>query len=71
MQGARSLHTSCHHYIVRRNGTEVLYDLDRTHGQYEDVAAEPGYQGLLAELRLTMLQRLLDMETHLPRTVAY
>jgi arylsulfatase A-like enzyme len=71
MQGARSLHTNCHHYIVRRDGSEVLYDLDRTHGQYEDVAREPGYQGLLAELRLDMLQRLLAMETHAPRTVAY
>jgi len=71
MRGARSLHTTCYHYLVRQNGTETLYDLDRPHGQYEDVAGDPSYQSLLADLRLTMLQRLLALESHAPRTVQY
>jgi len=71
MQGARSLHTSCCHYIVRDNGSETLYDLDRPHGQYENVAGEPAYRERVAQLRLDMLQRLLAQARHAPRTVQY
>ena len=71
MVGARSLHTERQHYIVRRDGSETLYDLDLPHGQYRNVAGEPAYAPRLAELRHALLRRLLELELHAPRTVAY
>lgn len=71
MRNARSLHTACHHYILRRDGSETLYDLDAPHGQYVNKADDSAYQDLLAELRLAMLQRLFEMDRPLPRTAAY
>jgi arylsulfatase A-like enzyme len=71
MRGARSLHTRQHHYIVRQDGQETLYDLDLPHGQYLDKADDPAYRDQLAELRLAMLRRVLACESHAPRTAQY
>lgn len=71
MRHARSLRTRQHHYIVRLDGSETLYDLDLPHGQYTDKAGDPAYRDLLAELRLAMLGRLLQLTSPLPRAAHY
>ncbi len=58
-------------YIVETSGKETLYDIVKDPGEYQDVAGDPAYAPALAELRLELLRRLMEMERPVPRIWPY
>lgn len=66
-----SLRTDEFRYVLETTGEEALYDLDREHGEYVDVSADPEYEDDLARLRYRLLNRLQDIQTQLPQTWVY
>jgi arylsulfatase A-like enzyme len=69
--GWKSLRTPHYRYLVHDTGGECLWDLRSDPREYRDVANDPAYQPALAEHRLLLLQRLLELERPLPRTWPY
>ena len=71
MLGSKALRTAQYRYVVHADGREFLYDLDQPGGQYRNVANTEEYAESLADMRHALIQRLLEKERHLPRTVQY
>jgi hypothetical protein len=69
--GGKSLRTDRYRYVLRAGGQEQLYDLEATHGQYEDISDEEQYAETLSEMRGELARRMLEMERPLPRTWPY
>ena len=67
----KALHTPRFRYIARASGQEILFDLERPHGEYCDVAELPVYAQTLAELRHELLRRLIERERPLERVWPY
>ena len=69
--GWKSLRTRRYRYIAEAGGKEALYDLEVDPGEYADVANDPGYAEVLAEMRGKLLRRLIELERPLPRVWPY
>jgi arylsulfatase A-like enzyme len=69
--GWKNLRTERYRYVSEVSGKEMIFDLEKDPSGYVDLAADPEYARVLSEMRVIMLQRLLEMERPLPRTWAY
>lgn len=67
----KSLRGERYRYIRESDGKESLFDLSAPFGEYENVAARPEYHDALAEMRLQLIDRLIDRERPLPRVWNY
>ncbi len=70
-RGWKTLRTADHRYLIHDDGRESLWDLKADPREYRDVAGDDSYRMVLAELRLLLLRRLLNMERPLPRSWTY
>ncbi|CAN5862818.1 alkaline phosphatase family protein [soil metagenome] len=70
-RGWKNLRTDDYRYLFHTNGREELWDLQNDPREYHDVATAPNYQGVLAEHRKLLLERLLSLERPLARTWPY
>lgn len=66
-----SLRSPHHHYLVRSDGTERLWDLQTDPHEHQDIAQRPEAGAVLAEHRLLLLRRLLMARRNLPRPWPY
>jgi arylsulfatase A-like enzyme len=71
MEGWKTVRTARYRYVMEASGREMLFDLCNDPDGYRDVAADPAYTSALAEVRLELLQRLLERERTLPRVWPY
>ncbi len=71
MTGWKAMRVPGYRYIMRASGEELLFDLDKDPGEYENVAADPAYADTVATLRARLLARLLESERPKPRVWAY
>ena len=71
MTGWKTLRIEGFRYVVEASGRESLYDLARDPVGYHDVASEPAYAAVLAEVRHELLRRLIERERPIPRTWPY
>jgi arylsulfatase A-like enzyme len=71
MTGWKSLRMRGLRYVAHADGTELLFDLERDPGGYQDVAGWAEYQTSLAQARWELIRRLIERERPLPRTWAY
>ncbi|MFS0726663.1 sulfatase [Paenibacillus sp. 1P07SE] len=69
--GWKNIRTKDYRYVLGRDGSEQLYDLVHDPAEYTDLADDASYGKVLAELRLLMLRRMLEIEAPLPRAWAY
>jgi arylsulfatase A-like enzyme len=69
--GWKNIRTPDYRYICWDYGKELLFDLAKDPGEYHDVADDPAYAAVLAEMRKLLLQRIIGMERPLKRTWAY
>lgn len=69
--GWKNLRTARYRYIVTASGQETLYDLARDPREYQDVAGDPTYLPVLADLRRQLVQRLIERERPRPRVWPY
>ena len=66
-----SVRSTSHHYLVRSDGTEMLWDLQADPQEHDDIAHDAAVAVVLAEHRLLLLRRLLLARRHLPRPWPY
>ncbi|MBN2448862.1 MAG: sulfatase-like hydrolase/transferase [Lentisphaeria bacterium] len=71
MTGWKAARVPGFRYIMRANGEELLFDLDRDPGEYRNMAADPAYAVTLSDLRARLLRRLLAAERPKPLVWAY
>ena len=67
----KSLRTDRFRYVAHADGQEFLYDLEAEWGDYRDVAGDSSYAPALAEVRRTLVRRLIEMERPRPRVWPY
>lgn len=70
-EGWKTLRLPGLRYVVERDGSESLFDLEADPDGYHNVAADPAYADALYNARHHMLRRLLAKERPLPRPWAY
>jgi len=70
-RGWKSVRVSGFRYVCEANGKESLYDLPADPGAYRDVADDPQYFDVLADIRKRLTVRMLDAERPLPRIWPY
>ena len=71
MTGWKAARVPGYRYIMRAGGEELLFDLEKDPGEYRNVAGEPEYAGIKAELRGRLLARLVEAERPKPLVWAY
>ncbi|MCK5803705.1 MAG: sulfatase-like hydrolase/transferase [Lentisphaeria bacterium] len=71
MTGWKAMRVPGYRYIMRASGEELLFDLEKDPGEYENVASSPGYADVLGQLRARLLRRLLQTERPKPLVWAY
>ncbi|MBN1579514.1 MAG: sulfatase-like hydrolase/transferase [Anaerolineae bacterium] len=71
MEGTKTLRVDGFRYVAHDDGQEHLYNLAQDPAGYRDVAADPAYAPKLAELRHTLLQRLMQNKRPRRRVWAY
>jgi arylsulfatase A-like enzyme len=69
--GAKTLRAEGLRYLIHDDGREMLFDLREDPAGYREVAGQPEYADVLADLRRETLRRLIEMERPLPRVWAY
>ena len=69
--GWKNLRTATCRYVCHSERGELLFDLSADPGETRDVAREPVYAGLLAEMRRRLLARILENERPRPRVWPY
>ncbi|MCC2686110.1 MAG: sulfatase [Paenibacillaceae bacterium] len=69
--GWKNIRTPDYRYICWENGKELLFDLAKDSAEYHDVADDPAYATVLADMRKLLLQRVIGMERPLPRIWGY
>ena len=69
--GWKCLRRDQYRYLIHADGEEKLWDLRHDPGGYEDVARSDSHRSALAECRLMLLKRLLEIERPLPRSWTY
>jgi arylsulfatase A-like enzyme len=67
----KNLRTERYRYVLRLNGKEELYDLERDLGEDFDVAGDDSYSAALSEMRGELARRMLQMERPLTRLWPY
>jgi len=71
MLGSRSLRTERFRYVLHDDGREFLYDLAKPLGGYFNVARDRDCREALADARLQLARRQIEMDSQLARTVQY
>jgi len=69
--GWKSLRNGQYRYLLHKDGSEALWDLQDDPGEYHDLANDPHNQTILATCRHQMLQHIIKIERPLPRTWPY
>lgn len=69
--GWKSLRTDTHHYLVRRDGSEMLFDPESDPGEYHDLSAAPEHAETLHAMRRALLEKILRIERGRPRLWRY
>ncbi len=71
MHGWKTVRTRDHRYVLRASGEELLFDLRSDPLAYENIAGDPAAAGVLADHRLQLARRVIEIERPLPRTWQY
>lgn len=69
--GWRNIRTQHYRYLLNSDGQEKLFDLVKDPREYDNVANQPEYREVLAELRLVLAQRMLKIESPRKRVWPY
>ncbi|QDU70521.1 sulfatase family protein [Mucisphaera calidilacus] len=67
----KHLRTRNHRYLLHRDGSEELYDVNAEHGEYHDISRDPDARETLAAMRHRLALRLLEKERPAPRVWPY
>jgi len=71
MEGWKTIRTENFRYVLESNRCESLFDLQNDPSAYRNVANESDYASVLADHRLQLLHRLIEMERPLPAIWPY
>jgi len=69
--GWKSIRTADFRYVLRRDGSELLFDMRSEFAEYRNIAQESKYAPALSEVRGELARRIIDSQRELPRTAAY
>ena len=71
MHGWKTLRTRDHRYVLRASGEEMLFDLRVDPMAYRDLSDDPASADTLADCRLQLARRVIEIESPLPRSWQY
>ncbi|MBT5711650.1 sulfatase-like hydrolase/transferase, partial [Candidatus Poribacteria bacterium] len=71
MHGWKTVRTRDHRYVLRASGDEMLFDLRTDPMAYTDLADDPAAADALADCRLQLARRVIEIESPLPRSWQY
>jgi arylsulfatase A-like enzyme len=70
-EGWKALRTPTHRYLLHGNGREMLFDLQKDPGEYNDVAGAPENENVVHKMRHLLAVKLMEMERPRPRVWRY
>jgi arylsulfatase A-like enzyme len=66
-----SIRTDTHRYVCYKDGRELLFEHESDPGEYVDLSQNADAAETLAEVRLLMIQKMLETNLSKPREWAY